>query len=318
MHNRLIITNGRSAVDAISASGVEGDMLAWNDVLHDGPVPRGLNLRDLSGVRSRFISALGWGDMEEVSRDFALRDAALETVGDRIEVICWFEHDLYDQLQLWQVLDALRHVETSVGLICRDRYIGYQSSENLLKERQSIVEVRAEDFASAARLWCAFREDNPEHLWNWRESSFSFASSAIHRWAQTYPDLKTGLNRSECFTLRFLSERQSKNAAFPELFSALLKQEEAQFMGDASLMIILERLASMAEPLIKLVTNSDARLTSITLTQAGESRLSADSWTWDPACDRWIGGVELNSELQWCFSRSENRFVNRAESQSTL
>jgi hypothetical protein len=46
----LILTNGDSATGAIRAAGIAGEILPWRDVLHDGPVPTGLELDDLSGV----------------------------------------------------------------------------------------------------------------------------------------------------------------------------------------------------------------------------------------------------------------------------
>ena len=52
----LHIVNGDCAIEALKDSGIEGDFLSWLDVLHDGPVPEGLSLEELSEVRGGFIA----------------------------------------------------------------------------------------------------------------------------------------------------------------------------------------------------------------------------------------------------------------------
>ena len=38
----LHITNGGSAASGLREAGIPGAIVAWNDVLHEGPVPAGL------------------------------------------------------------------------------------------------------------------------------------------------------------------------------------------------------------------------------------------------------------------------------------
>ena len=60
-------------------------------------------------------------------RDFIRRDRALARFHDHDEVILWFEHDLYDQLQLIQLLDWFAQQEleeTRLSLICIDHFFG--------------------------------------------------------------------------------------------------------------------------------------------------------------------------------------------------
>src|SRR5687767_9453549 len=101
----LHVTNGDSAAERIRAAGVDGTILPWRDVLHEGPVPAGLPLERLSAVRAEFLASAGAGAPEAVRRDFAERDRTLMAAAREDEVVLWFEHDLYDQLQLIQLLD---------------------------------------------------------------------------------------------------------------------------------------------------------------------------------------------------------------------
>ena len=73
----LHITNGDCAAERIRAAGVEGTILPWRDVLHEGPVPAGLPLERLSAVRADFLASGGAGAADEVRRSFAERDRIL-------------------------------------------------------------------------------------------------------------------------------------------------------------------------------------------------------------------------------------------------
>ncbi len=107
MPSTLHITNGDSAAGGIRAVDGTGDILPWRDILHDGPVPSGLSLAELSRVRAKFLSSEGFGVSAQIQREFAERDDTIRRFSDFEEVVLWFEWDLYDQLQLIQVLDFL-------------------------------------------------------------------------------------------------------------------------------------------------------------------------------------------------------------------
>src|SRR5439155_21810748 len=111
----LIITNGDSAADLLAAAGKGGRILPWRDVLHEGPI-----VADLDRCREARIPYLAQRvriEAADVAADFAARDAILKAHAsfDRIEL--WFEHDLYDQLQLLQVLAAFADNDRRDGLV---------------------------------------------------------------------------------------------------------------------------------------------------------------------------------------------------------
>ena len=99
----LNITNGDCAVEIMSSASLPGRYLPWRDILHEGPVPAGLTLEALSDVRAAAIAGRGWGDGEAIRTSFAERDAILRNAGHYQKIRLWFEHDLYDQLQLGPV-----------------------------------------------------------------------------------------------------------------------------------------------------------------------------------------------------------------------
>src|SRR3954447_4978648 len=108
----LHVTNGDAVVDELAAAvGVApAEVLVWREVLHDGPVPDGLEPDALAQVRARHIVARSWAHADglEPSEATALamfreRDARLSGFDPDGEVALWFEDDLFDALLLAQV-----------------------------------------------------------------------------------------------------------------------------------------------------------------------------------------------------------------------
>ncbi|HEU4413180.1 MAG TPA: DUF1835 domain-containing protein, partial [Candidatus Angelobacter sp.] len=101
----LHITNGDSVVGTFRKVKFPGVYLPWRDVLHDGPVPQTATLGELSDIRAQALADFGLGGLEDMRTGFAARDRVLEDFHRHEEIVLWFEHDLYDQLQLLQILD---------------------------------------------------------------------------------------------------------------------------------------------------------------------------------------------------------------------
>ncbi|MFO0746707.1 MAG: hypothetical protein U1F43_13700 [Myxococcota bacterium] len=125
---RLWVTSGDAAGGVMRQAGYGGTILAWQDVLHEGPLPGGLALEAFTAVRAAYIRERGWAGpagARDVAAELAARDRTL--LDPRFgHVALWFEHDLFDQLQLVQVLAALdaRRPETPASILFVDSYLG--------------------------------------------------------------------------------------------------------------------------------------------------------------------------------------------------
>jgi hypothetical protein len=106
LQNKLHVTNGDCAAELITQTGLSGEILAWRDMLHEGSVPANLSSAQLREIRARFIADfVWWTNYQETIEIFTHRDNTVENFRQYEEIILWFEHDLYDQLQLIQILD---------------------------------------------------------------------------------------------------------------------------------------------------------------------------------------------------------------------
>src|ERR1700683_3681998 len=98
----LHITNGDAALYLLGKAGILGTHLAWRDALNDGPVPFGFSLEKTSETRAHYLALHGYGSPIKLIHEFERRDAQVRRAAEFEEVVLWFEHDLYDQLQLLQ------------------------------------------------------------------------------------------------------------------------------------------------------------------------------------------------------------------------
>jgi DNA-binding transcriptional MerR regulator len=109
----LHITNGESAGNTLRQTALGGAVLSWQDTLHEGPVPA-LPREELLRARARFLADCGWGPQRALLSSLERRDRQLlEALRADVPVVLWFEHDLYDQLQLLDVLALARTEEAA-------------------------------------------------------------------------------------------------------------------------------------------------------------------------------------------------------------
>lgn len=249
----LVITNGDSAVARLQAAGVSGEILPWRDVLHDGPVPALGALERLSTIRADFISAALGLEALEVAAEFRTRDAAVRRHGafERVEI--WLEHDLYDQLQLLQILDFFREDGRSEGLylVQADDYLGVQPPHAMRRLAETAAPVTAAQLRLASDVWAAFTAPTPHAIASFARadtSVFPHLSAALNRLLAELPDPVRGLTLTEQRALEHLAREEVTTG---ELFRRVTGDEHAKFLGDASFFRRLDGLAFARRPLIE-------------------------------------------------------------------
>ena len=128
---RLHVTNGESAGNTLRQTALGGAVLSWQDALHEGPVPA-VSREELLLERVRFLADCGWGRQQALLALFGRRDTQLlEALRVGLETVLWFEHELYDRLQLLDAL-ALAHMRGGAPeLIVIDSFPGKPSFAGL-------------------------------------------------------------------------------------------------------------------------------------------------------------------------------------------
>jgi hypothetical protein len=321
----LHITNGDSAVFGIEGTGVRGDVLPWRDALHEGPVPAGVDEAELRAVRARFLAECGWGDADTIEAGMRDRDERLRAALARDEVVVlWFEHDLYDQLQLIQVLDAVDGDGGLVEAILPDRFLGAMQAEELAALWPDRAAVRPDQVALARLAWEAVRAPDPhaiEALRNTHTAALPHLGPALQRLLEELPGVGDGLARTE----RQALEAIAAGARTPvEVFLATQKAEEAPFLGDTWMWTRLAELGRGGDRLVQTTAgeplgpppplSDENGFTSaeLELTDNGRAVLEgrADRAALVPL-DRWVGGIHVTGpEPEWRWDRATARAVS--------
>ena len=278
----LHITNGDCAVAVISQV-VQGTILPWRDVLHEGPVRGGLSLEELSRERARFIAQAGWGSLPEVEKSFQERDRAFRDAGRHDEIVLWFEHDLYDQLQLIQVLDGLSDLRgPPIALVCEAEYLGRMApgrAAELFALRGPVLRKHMQDAQAA---WRAFRSPDPFSIEAVRVPSLPFLGAALRRHLEEFPGVNDGLSRLE---RRIVEVLRQGSLPFTALFAEV--DEEPTFLGDAVLAWHLERLTREG-----LLEGEGSHWGSRRWRLTGKPRVRR--------VPRWLGGYEVkDTAIRW-------------------
>lgn len=313
----LIITNGDQAADLLIAAGSQATILPWRDVLHEGPIVTG-PLGACSAVRAAYLAGRFRFDAELASAEFAARDAILldHTNFDRVSL--WFEHDLYDQLQLVQVLACLAETARTEGamLVQADDFLGRQRPDTILAFEALARPVEPADLDLGRTCWSELAAPTPEPVDRRSRAGnarLPFLAAALHRFLEELPAPVTGLGRTEAAALEGIAH----GIADPiDLFHSVIAEEAAAFMGDLSFFRLLEDLAVCDVPLIDgmAVPGADFAIvagTGLGLTTAGEAVLAGEEDHVDlNGIERWWAGTRLRPGRVWRYDRVEKKLVS--------
>jgi len=319
----LHVTNGESAGNTLRRTALGGAVLSWQDVLHEGPVPAGTRA-SLRAARARFLAACGWGSARTIAGELERRDRQLvDALREGLHVVLWFEHDLYDQLQLLDVLSlvAERRVDVArLELIVVGSFPGRSSFRGLgeleADELETLWPARAaatpELVASAAEAWAAVREQTPVALAEVARRSLPelpFVPGALRRLLDELPSVRDGLSRTE----RLALEGVAGGAVTPfAAFLAAQDAEDAPFLGDAWFFRVLSHLGSGTSRLVELESGEalppapplgDIReygRLRLRVTDLGSRVLAGDVDAVELlGIDRWVGGTHLAPGAVW-------------------
>ena len=164
----------------------------------------------------------------------------------------WFEHDLYDQLQLVQLLAILAEAEVPaerIRLAQADRYLTEMTTEGLARLASPLV--TAEQMELGRDAWAAFRASTPEplaQLLRIDTRALPWLHMAVARLLEELPAPGTGLSRTE---RRILERVGEAPWAAGRLFGAVSNDEPARFLGDAPFFARLDALAAAPAPLVE-------------------------------------------------------------------
>jgi len=321
----LHVANGYSTTRLIHQAGIPGTCSIWADPLHEGPVPDGLSDDELLDVRARHLARRP----ERVAATIAeLRHwrAVIDEHDSYDELVLWYEHDLFDQLNLIQVLSRIARTvpsTASVSLICLGSFPGRAAFKGLgeltplelaplFDTRQRVSHVHT---LIAERAWVAFRSPDPRRLEDvllTDTSALPFLAAALQRHLEEFPSTRNGLARTE---EQVMSLAQAGPIDVWTAFARLHDLETAFFIADASFRHLVQGLAFTSPSLVTLDVQFDTSDQlphgMIWLTDTGQDVLRGETdRVRRCGVERWLGGVHLKvSEMMWRWDAGERHIV---------
>lgn len=307
----LHVRCGSDIRSVVQSKHIDNDFLEWGDPVCQGPVPANLSRSDYLDLRARFISD-NWqlDSFDDTRQRLVKEDDVLRTVGTYEKIVLWFEHDLYDQSILIDLLCRLHKrygvLETLHVLSINshpevERFIGFGqlSQDQLIALIGQEKPVTADMFTLAREAWAAFRAPTPEHLVaiiNSDTSALPFLKDALIRHLQDLPWGKDGLLLTERLTLQAINDgAETPGQAFGDLIH---RMDPQPFLGDAMYWPFLKTLSRAETPAI---TPFNGPRATISLTGFGQDLLDGkNNMITTNGIDRWLGGTRLNApETLW-------------------
>jgi len=314
MTHDLIITNGDSAASLLKAAGCQAEILPWRDVLHDGPVPAKASLEELSKVRISFLAEHSGMPQNEIADSFHERDYVMRNCQDFDTISLWFEHDLYDQLQLVQILNYFAELpeHPPLSLVQADDYLGYYTPETILSVEEKKTAVEESHKKLAQHVWSAFTGNDPLQLNESFEGEafLPFWAGARRRLLEEFPDKVTGVSKTQAHILRLLSNGPK---TIGRLFKESQDLESEVFMGDSSFAHCLDEMVFVPMPLIDGVAlriqeslPQDYFQQEVSLTDIGKTVLAGQAnYVSLNGIQRWIGGTQISQDKLYVWDKEQ-------------
>jgi redox-sensitive transcriptional activator SoxR len=315
----LHVTNGESAGNTLRQTTLGGAVLPWQDVLHEGPV-RAVPRRRLLAERAAFLSKWGWGSKGAILSSLERRDRQLvDALRSGTHVVLWFEHDLYDQLQLLDALTLARETGVVPELLVVDSFLGPLTADELEGLWPLRHAATPETLDHAAAVWDAFRAPDPRDLARYVKEDrpdLPFVAPALERLLEELPAPGDGLSGTERRALKAIEAGARTPIA---AFVAAQKLEDAAFLGDAWFFRTLTELGRLLEtadghalpPPPPLSDGHVFARLSLRLTRDGERVLRGELDRVELlGIDRWLGGTHVTPQSLWRWDAANRELLS--------
>lgn len=313
----LHIHNGDAAADIAKQTKLPGEHFAWREALVEGPTPADTSDDQWRKLRATHLSEFYEVDVNETENALRLQQEKLSTFPEHDEVVFWFEHDLFCQINLLYLLDwfAQRDLgKTKLSLVFIGEFAGVPNFRGLgelspeqlasLFPKRQPVAVAQMDLARAA--WEAYCSPDPtaiERLLKTDTSAIPFLRQALQLHLERFPNISNGLGRIQNRGLELIHSGLHK---FGELFRRFGEVEPSYGLGDAQFWISLKQMSDARQPLLKNENGSSTHekagaenfsRAAFEMTDAGTEVLRGRSdFVELNGIDQWLGGVHLNGK----------------------
>ncbi|RKN85796.1 sigma-70 family RNA polymerase sigma factor [Paenibacillus ginsengarvi] len=327
----LHIVNGDSVAEKLRGV-VTGDILVWREVYPDGPVFVDAAEPVNRSARARYLEQTIGVPSEQFIRMSEEQEAKLANFREYGEIVLWFEHDLFDQTMLCQLLHYFSRQtlgRTHLSLLCIGEYpgiplfrgLGQLTPDQLGTLHGTWQQMGAAELELGAAVWEAYCASTPLPLLELLQgdtSALPFVRDAFLLHLARFPSAGRGIGIVERLTL----EKVAGGVHSPlTLFRQVGDELHGLGMGDLSYWHCLAKMSRGPHPLLHaealtaFPSFSDPapsfRDCTFALTEFGRRVLAGEEdWVVSAGIDEWYGGVHLSGHrIPWRWDEERQRFA---------
>ena len=282
-------------------------------------------------ARSSCPTAAGAGGVRCCRGSSGATGSSLEALAGGVQVVLWFEHDLYDQLQLVDALALARERGATPELIVVGSFPGKPAFAGLgeltAEELETLWPARErageKTLDAAADVWERIPRARSNRARRAGEAARSpglpFVAPALRRLLEELPAPGDGLSTTERHVLQALADGAGTPFA---AFVAAQRLEEAPFLGDTWFYRALTDLGRGDGRLVETQEGealpappplSDGQVFArlpLRLTRSGERVLAGELDRVELAgVDRWVGGTHVTTAAVWRWDTAARTLV---------
>ncbi len=240
----LHITNGDSTTNYLKKLKFSGDFITWREMLSEGKTTTDVGSESFWKNRFEFFKT-SYKVSKKKFIDFTVKEYRnLCNKKESKEIILWFEHDLFCQINMLAVISWLKTYRKGyhISLVCSGKIKGSKKLKSLseLTENQihlhykNRIDLTQDDIEYADYIWQLYCSDSPlrlETVYKFNPMSpFQYLASAIEMHIMRFPSINNGLNKIENTILN--TANSYKLSSKEQLIGKLLQNQEKYGFGD--------------------------------------------------------------------------------------
>jgi len=272
MKNYLHIFNGDCTADLAKRAGIQGTYFVWRELLCQGSCAYEIRSDRFIETRIRYFVQENYASPSKYRNAFSSQFALLDHSYD--EIVLWFEHDLFCQINMLGVISLLHQekVKSPVSLICvgdspsQKRRVGLgeiiaDEYANLLEARVPLNSEKLQFADSAWKYYCEdmIRFDAIEHI----PDVFPYLADTIRNNRLRFPILGSTFSVLETNILRWI---ETEDHTKKTLIAFMLRQYNDLGYGDLQYSKLIESLSLL------FIENDDKNLILNTLGKGSISK----------------------------------------------
>ena len=257
MNTSLHITNGDATTKILKDLDLSGEIITWREMLCEGKTITEVGSEHFWKTRFDYLK-----NSYKISKkrfiDYTLKEYRnLCRQKEQEEIILWFEHDLFSQINMLAIISWLKKHRKgrTISLVSSGKkknsnklyHFKDFTHQELKKQFNNRSILTEDDIDYADYMWQLYCSDSPlrlEVVYKFNPSSpFIYLADAIKAHLQRFPSIENGLNIVENNILKtgFTEKPENKN----DFVKTLIQQQNIYGFGDEQYVHRLNRLKKL-------------------------------------------------------------------------